>query len=198
MLGDLIEIKSRIHWGLRTATTLREVRIEAYFRLLSKIVSLSRSLAKADFILRHSLALLIVLVGCAGCAETVEPVPFKAVTNTQQLMEWILDPNADVIWGAAGAIITEEGTQDLAPTTPEGWDAVRNAAATLAEGGNLLMMPGHARPDDWMEIAQGMTATAELLIDAAERKDSEAVFNYGGQLYNVCVACHQLYMLPGE
>ena len=74
---------------------------------------------------------------------------------------------------------------------------MRNAAATAAETGNLLMMPGHARPGgDWNEISQGLIATAELLIDAAERQDSDAVFDYGGQLYNVCVACHQLYILP--
>ena len=50
--------------------------------------------------------------------------------------------------------------------------------------------------DDWLEISAGLTATAELLIDAAERKDSEAIFNLGGTLYNVCVSCHQLYVVP--
>lgn len=145
-------------------------------------------------------ALLIASLVVAGCSAEIriddEP-PYKPVTDTRTFMNWILDPNADVIWGSAGWIITVEGEQDLTPTTQEGWDAVRNAAATIAESGNLLMMPGHAMEgEDWLEISQGLTATAELLIDAAERKDSEAVFNLGGTLYNVCVSCHQLYVLP--
>ena len=146
---------------------------------------------------RFSIAVLLTVM-MTGCTEEVEiTTAYQPIVDTQQFMNWILDPNADVIWGAAGTITTFEGVEDLAPTTQEGWDAVRNAAATLAEGGNLLQIPGHSRGDDWNEISRGLTATAVLLIDAAERKDDELVFDYGGQLYNVCVACHQLYILPG-
>lgn len=142
---------------------------------------------------------LLFLVVLAGCEKPNEPQPYKPVVNSIQMMNWILDPQADVIWGAAGAIITLEGTQDLAPTTEEGWNEVRNAAAMIAEVGNLLIMPGHARAGaDWIEFAQGLQATAVQLIDAAERQDADAVFDLGGQLYNVCVACHQLYVLPGS
>jgi len=144
-------------------------------------------------------ALLGALAGCSSGNETTPAVPYRSVTDTKQLMNWILDPSADVIWGASGFVVTEAGTEDLSPTTDEGWDAVRNAAATVAEAGNLLMMPGHVQPgDDWMEIAQGLTATGERLIDAAERRDSEAVFDYGGTLYNVCVSCHQLYVFADQ
>lgn len=140
-------------------------------------------------------ALIAVLT--AGCsAEPEITAGYEPVVDTKQFMNWILDPNADVIWGAAGTITTFEGVEDLAPTTQEGWDAVRNAAATLAESGNLLQIPGHSRGEDWNEISRGLTATAVLLMAAAEQKDDQQVFDYGGQLYNVCVACHQLYLLP--
>ena len=140
---------------------------------------------------------LLLVVVFVGCEKAVESQPYKPVANSKQMMNWILDPQADVIWGAAGAIITMEGTQDLAPTTQEGWDSVRNAAATIAEVGHLLIMPGHARAgSDWVEISQGLQATGVQLIDAAERQDADAVFDLGGQLYNVCVSCHQLYVLP--
>ena len=140
--------------------------------------------------------LLAALFVFSGCAEEQAPAPYNPIVDTIQFMDWILDPQADVIWGSAGTITTIEGVEDLAPTTQEGWDQVRNAAATLAETGNLLMMPGHSRGEDWNEIAQGLTQTAVLLIDAAENKNDEQVFDYGGQLYNVCVACHQLYARP--
>jgi len=144
-----------------------------------------------------SVLLVLFFAACSAEINVSDEPPYRAITDTKKFMNWILDPSADVIWGASGWILTEAGEQDLTPTTQEGWDAVRNAAATIAESGNLLMMPGHAMEgDDWLEISAGLTATAELLIDAAERKDSEAIFNLGGTLYNVCVSCHQLYVLP--
>lgn len=143
-------------------------------------------------------AVVLALCGLLpGCAEKSEPsVVYEPVVDSKQFMNWILDPSADVIWGSAGTITTLEGVEDLAPTTQEGWDAVRNAAATLAEAGNLLKIPGHSRGEDWNEIAGGLTRTAVLLIEAAENRNDQQVFDYGGQLYNVCVSCHQLYMLP--
>jgi len=146
-----------------------------------------------------AIGVVVGLLGCSAEVTIADDPPYRATTDTRQFMNWILDPTADVIWGSSGWILTFEGEQDLTPTTQEGWDAVRNAAATIAEAGNLLMMPGHAMEgDDWIEISQGLTATAERLVDAAERKDAEALFNLGGTLYNVCVSCHQLYVLDEE
>ena len=141
--------------------------------------------------------LALLLGGCGPGAETAtDRASYQPIVNSEQMMNWILDPQADVIWGSAGTITTFEGVEDLAPTTQEGWDAVRNAAATLAEAGNVLQIPGHSRGADWNEISRGLTSTAVLLIQAAENKNADEVFDYGGQLYNVCVSCHQLYMLP--
>lgn len=146
-----------------------------------------------------SLLLILLLVGCSAEINVDSDPGYAAVTDTKQLMNWIIDPNADVIWGASGWVVTEAGEQDLSPTTQEGWDAIRNAAATIAESGNLLLMPGHAMTgEDWQEISTGLTATAVLLIDAAERQDAQAVFDLGGTLYNVCVSCHQLYVYPEQ
>ena len=65
-------------------------------------------------------------------------------------MEWVLDPAADHIWDSAGAIITDAGTEELAPTTDAGWELVRNSAAIVAQSGNLLMLPGIALGEnDW-------------------------------------------------
>ncbi len=133
-----------------------------------------------------------------GCAEAVEEqsASYEPHLEMHDFMGWVLDPLADVIWSSAGTITTMEGVEDLAPTTQEGWDEVRNAAATIAELGNLLQSPAYSEGEDWNEYSQGLSRTALLLIEAAEQQDDLQVFDYGGQLYNVCVACHQLYMLP--
>ena len=63
-------------------------------------------------------------------------------STIKDIMESIIDPSADVLWGAAGAVIDKQGVQDLSPKTPEEWLNVRRAAVRMIEGPNLLMMPG--------------------------------------------------------
>lgn len=141
---------------------------------------------------------LTLLVGCGPSTETELPVTtsYEPVTDVRQTMEWILDPATDVIWESAGTIISAEGRRELAPTTDEGWDRVRNAAAVVAETGNLLQMPGRAVGPDWIDYAQGLTAGGKRAIEAAEGRDADALFDAGGQLYRVCRGCHEQYMLP--
>jgi hypothetical protein len=144
-----------------------------------------------------------VLVAACGernersLATSAEP-PYQSITNIHQTMAWILDPAAEVIWDSAGTIITAQGHQELAPTTDAGWAEVLHAAAILTEAGNLLMMPGRAAGDDWIEYAQGLTAAGQLAIKAAQDQDDEALFEAGGRIYQVCRACHNQYWIEDE
>jgi hypothetical protein len=110
-------------------------------------------------------------------------------------MNWILDPNADVVWGAVGTIVTSEGEQEFAPTTDEQWTTVRNSAATVVESGNLLMMNGRARDqDDWIRKTQDMMSAAKQVLQAAEAKDADTLFTAGSDMYLACSACHAQYI----
>ena len=52
--------------------------------------------------------------------------------------------------------------------TDEEWTAVRNAAITVAESGNLLMLVPRAKNgDDWMRLAQQMVNTGEEAIQCS-------------------------------
>jgi hypothetical protein len=124
--------------------------------------------------------------------------PYRVVTTIHQTMAWIVDPAADVIWDSAGTIITAQGRQELAPTTDEGWAEVIRAAAVLSEAGNLLMMPGRAAGDDWVEYSQALVDTGKLAIEAAEAHDSDALFDAGGRIYQVCRACHAQYWIKDD
>ncbi len=137
---------------------------------------------------------LVVAIGALGCEAPPSSAPYERATEIAEFMEWLLEPAADVIWDSAGQIDTEAGVQDLAPTTEEGWNQVRNQAALISELGNLLMMPHFAqgRPD-WTEISRGLVRAGARVQRAAEARDAEVLFEEGGLLYQVCVSCHQIY-----
>jgi hypothetical protein len=130
--------------------------------------------------------------------QSVAQQPYQVVTNIHQTMAWILDPAADVIWGSAGTIITAQGSEELAPTTDEGWAEVVNAAAVLTEAGNLLMMPGRAAGDDWIEYSRGLVDAGQLALQAAQAQDSDALFDAGGRIFQVCKACHAQYWVETD
>lgn len=144
-----------------------------------------------------SLIVAAALLACLGCSPPPpppKPVAATPVLNLKQVMEWVIDPAADVIWDSVKSVITESGTKEIAPQTDEQWAAVRNASATLIEAGNVLMIEGRARDQkDWMGGARGLIKTASAALKAAEAKDKDALFAAGGEVYTVCRGCHQLY-----
>jgi hypothetical protein len=119
--------------------------------------------------------------------------PYDAATDVHQMMLWIIDPAADVIWDSAGTIITVEGSQELAPTTDKGWAKVLRAAAILTEAGNLLMMPGRAAGEEWIAYSRQLVDTGKLAMQAAQARDADALFDAGGDIYQVCRGCHEQY-----
>lgn len=140
-----------------------------------------------------------VLLASSGCAPKPVATPFEPVLELHDLMASVLDPATDVIWGAAGAVITEAGEQDLAPVDDAGWQAVYDAAAIVTETGNLLMLPGRAVDQgDWIEYSAALITTGKEAMAAAKARDAQAVFDVGGKLYLVCVACHQGYDMEDE
>ena len=148
-------------------------------------------------------ALGIFLAGCAPSEKAIQPQgsmpPFEPVLELHDLMASVLDPATDVIWGAAGAVITAEGERDLSPVDEAGWQEVFDAAAIVTETGNLLMLPGRAEDSgDWMEYSAALITTGKEAMAAAKAQDAQAVFDVGGKLYLICVACHQSYDLEED
>lgn len=142
---------------------------------------------------------VFVLMAMAGCSAGSSDAPYTPTGSQYQFMTDYLEPASDVIWDSAGAIITAEGEVDLQPTTEEGWLKVVHAATVVAEGGNLLMMPGLAMDAaDWNEYARGLTRAALQAKRAAQTQDADALFDAGGAIYNVCRACHNQYMAQDE
>ena len=111
-------------------------------------------------------------------------------------MATVLDPAADVYWGAVGTVIDEKGVTEITPTTTDDWDAVRNAAIIVAESGNLLMMSSRAKDGGaWMTEARALVDAGQKAVRAAESHDRNAVFDAGAEVYGVCTSCHVKYAL---
>lgn len=151
---------------------------------------------------------LVILLACAALtACTKAPAKPDAATpkiNTDipmsEFMGHFVDPAAFMYWKGSGTEVTEAGERDLSPTTDEGWDVLVNGATMLAEAGNVLQLPGRTRaPEaDWNRYARMLTERALIARAAAEKHDKKAVFDEGGRVYEVCVACHQQFVIQPE
>jgi hypothetical protein len=135
---------------------------------------------------------VLLFAACSGAP----PPPFQPVADVKQLMASVMDPAADVYWGAVGTVIDEKGVTEITPTTTEDWDAARNAAIIVAESGNLLMMSSRAKDGgEWMTQARALVNAGQKAVRAAESHDRNAVFNAGAEVYDVCTSCHVKYAL---
>jgi hypothetical protein len=140
---------------------------------------------------------LSVMAACAPKPAIEAPPSYNIAFPVSEVMGDIIDPAAQVLWHSAGTIYTKEGEQSLTPTTEEGWLAADNAMTTVAEAGNLLMLPGRARDNgDWMKFAKELTDAALAAKVTVLAKDEKGMFDTGGKLYEVCTACHEKYLLP--
>jgi hypothetical protein len=145
----------------------------------------------------------VLMVAVAAAALTsCQPggqAQYNTAIDVPELMIHVIDPAAFMFWRGSGFEITEEGERDLSPTTPEGWKTVEDGAAIVAEAGNMLMLPNRARAPEgeWNKLAKLMTERALEAKEAAMKQDKQAVFDTGGRLYEVCVACHQKF-IPAE
>lgn len=143
-------------------------------------------------------------------------------STIKDLMESIIDPSADALWGAAGTVIDKQGAQDLSPKTPEQWLDVRRAAVRIVEGANLLMMPGReaapagARSEapgveleppeisalikkkrkSFGAFARALQALGVEALRASDAKDVPLLDDIGARMEGVCESCHQTFWYP--
>ena len=145
--------------------------------------------------MRYAVLVLALSATLAGCNRGPQAPPFKTIVETKDLMEHVMERQADIVWGATGAIITADRVEERSPKTEDDWIAVKAAAVNLTETGNLLMIAPRAQDGDrWMQSAQKMMAQGELMIAAIDRKDTKAMFDVGSDLYDTCTNCHMHYM----
>src|ERR1700722_5935424 len=90
------------------------------------------------------LGFFMLMLAEAGSAQAPGLQP---VGTVHQIMVGIVAPASDVVFKVATA----------GPKDDKEWAAVQNSALTLAEAGNLLMIPGRAKDKgEWMKNAKAL------------------------------------------
>jgi len=144
-------------------------------------------------------SILLFLLFCLSCAKP--QAEYRPTTTIKDLMDGLVDPAADTIWGSIAII---NGKEEKAPHTDEEWVTVRRSALQLVEASNLLQIPGRhvTKPGErneqgielqpeqteklinqdrqaWISLAHGLHDAAALAINAADAKDRAKVLESG-------------------
>ena len=167
-------------------------------------------------------------VGCSKSEVTASaPVADpKAMVSVKELMENIIDPQADFVFDAVAVDVTEKGTTEIRPTSDDDWLKVQRGAMTLLEASNLLKMPRRiAPPDDrsptggpgapelspteiqakvdkdrasWNTHADRLREEAVKVLEIVKARDADRLFAAGTDLDRACENCHLDYWYPGD
>ena len=161
-----------------------------------------------------------------GAADkSAGPAPEYVPTATiKDIMQSIIDPSADVVWGAVQSVVTTNGIEDKVPVTDEDWEKARLGAISLVEATNLLLMPGRhvARPGEkseapgvelepeemevlinkdrqaWAKRVRALHDAVEKTLQAIEKRDADTVFDLGETIEHACEGCHTQYWYPNQ
>ena len=171
-----------------------------------------------------ALALSVPILVASGCGTREAPPPpaYRPIATIKDIMDSIVDPQADVLWNSVATIISVTGTEEREPRTDEEWAAVRRAAIQVVEATNLLRIPGRqvARPGEksenprielhpetiqkliaedpttWTKLVDGLHDAALPALKAIDAKNAKGLFDAGDNLDKACESCHQHYWYP--
>lgn len=134
-----------------------------------------------------------------AAAGAADKTPFKIDFEIKDVMDHVIDYNADSMWEKQGWDIDAKGEHPLFPTTEAEWTETANHAATLAEAAQVLMLPGRAVDNDrWVKQALKLHDAAMEEYRAIKARDTEKMFSIGSEIFIVCRDCHAMYILGEE
>jgi hypothetical protein len=171
----------------------------------------------------------VLVLWTGGCAQQSPQQPAQGqpeytLTTVKDVMDSIVDPSADFIWGSVETVVSAKGIEEKMPRTDEEWKDVRRHAVMLLEATNLLQIPGRhvakagEKADDpkvelapeviedminkdrasWNKYAQALHDATMAVFKAIESKDAEGLLNTGDGIDNACEKCHLHYWYPND
>jgi len=169
-----------------------------------------------------------VMSGCtkSSTAAASTASPLQPIVSVKELMQNIVDPQADYVFDAVAVDVGEKGTVETAPTTDEDWEKVQRGAVILAEATNLLKMPRRIAPVGdtknstgagapelppeeiqkkvdgdralWNSHADTLKAEALKVLDIVKHRQADKLFEAGSNIDRACESCHLEYWYPGD
>jgi hypothetical protein len=170
----------------------------------------------------------LVLSGCKAAKPEQAPVApglqFTTVDTIKDMMDSIVDPNADFLWDSISTSLTLKGVVHKEPHTDEEWQEARRHAVTLVEATNLLLVPNRhvAKPGEKADDPnveeppeaieahinqdratfdsriQRLRETALATLTAIDKKDATEMEQATDRLDKACEACHLTYWYPKD
>jgi len=176
---------------------------------------------------------LLLAVSTLQCAQP-EPAAEAATAapdltplfSVKELMENIIDPQADFIFDAVAVDIGANGIVETKPTSDEDWLKVQRAAILLAESTNLLKMPRRVAPEGetselrgpgqpelapeqiqarldqdrrlWDTHVDQLRDESIKVLAIVKARDTDKLFQAGSDIDRACEACHLEYWYPGD
>ena len=126
--------------------------------------------------------------------DHVEAPITTPVASVKQIMQGIVDPATNVVFGAVSSTTTKAGVVETAPKTDREWEFVGYSAAARDESGNLLMMGKRAvDAGDWLKMSRALVDAAVVALKAVEAKDKDALLASGDAINTSCDSCHLKY-----
>jgi hypothetical protein len=136
----------------------------------------------------------------AGSAPAAQTARVEAPLD--RVMQGILFPSSNIIFDAQNNDPAAKKEEGQFGNVYGGWVAVENAALSLAESANLLIIPGRLcsngkpapldRPD-WPGYVQGLRDASQAAYKAAQSKNMDSIVDAAGTLTEACSACHDAY-----
>ena len=163
----------------------------------------------------QALMVAIAAIVCAGflMAQSTAPKAPAPAADLNQLMRSLFFPHSNVVFFTQRYDPNEvkRASEPSASTDPltgvfGGWEAVENAALTLADASDLLMTPGRKCSNgrdvplgnaDWVQMVKGVREASMFSYKAALTKDRDKMLQASDVLAASCASCHNKYR-PGN
>jgi hypothetical protein len=167
---------------------------------------------------------IVLALALSACAVKQPPSHFRPSATVKDLMDSVVDPNADFIWESVSTTVSAAGIEEKEPKTDEEWKELRRHAIALLEASNLLLVPQRlvARSGEkaeepkvelepqqiealieqdwaaWTERALALHDAVIPSLEAIDARDKEGLLRGGETIDRACEGCHLKYWYPND
>ena len=154
-----------------------------------------------------------------------EPARLPSRKSTvREVMDSMVEPNADFLWGAVATRSTKEGVIEKAPKTADDWKELREHAISLREATNVIQIPNRsvAKPGEkagdprieltpeliqtmiesdrttWANHAHELYDAVEIYLKGVDAKSVDGISDAGENIDKACENCHLRYWYPNR